>query len=152
MAKTATIYSTLTNHQTFVDWKDGPDIPTRGISVTIRGGAGIVRKTGLITPFGVATDVTEEQLTFLLTLPDFNNFIQRGWLKIQKSSGWKTDADVVAADMQQRDGSAPLVPNDYVDGKAPIVGAVGGTDNSEGTPPTTKPRTVPLKKPLGSGL
>lgn len=79
--------------------------------IIIKGGAGVANKN-LITPLGVATEVTEEELEVLKTHPVFKLHLENGYVKIKEK---QADAEVVAADMNSRDESAPLTPNDFKD-------------------------------------
>lgn len=131
------VYSTITNSTAYVQYDKGVnDMPREVKRVVIQGGAGVAQKRTLYTPLGVATEVSKEELDFLEGDANFQRHVKAGFLKVVKTG--RTDADVVAADMQQRDGSAPLVPNDFVmTGKdVPLIGSEVPI-----TPPTTAPRT-----------
>lgn len=130
------VYSTMTNPTSFVEWAPGGgDIPVKKRVVTIKGGAGLVSRKALITPLGVKTEVSDDDYAYLLTNNLFNEFVRIGYIKVLTKG--RTEADTVAADMAQRDGSAPLVPNDFAPGDEPKVGA---STDLEATPPTKKPR------------
>lgn len=133
------VYSTMTNNSEYVEYKTNTTnnlaIPVR--KVVIKGGAGVSQKRTLITPLGVRTEVSAEDLAFLQNDVNFKRHVDAGFLKVVSKG--KPDADAVAADMQQRDGSAPLVPNDYVDGSQPKVG-----DEKPVSEVTTAPRSKPL--------
>ena len=62
-----------------------------------------------MTPRGVATRVTDEELEFLESLDAFKRHRDRGFLKVDKSNKEKDIASVVV-DMQKKDGSAPITP------------------------------------------
>lgn len=138
----ARIYSTITNSTEFCEWlPSANDIPRKGRSVTIKGGAGIALKQTLITPYGAITEVSAEDLEYLESNVLFQNYVKDGWITITKATGWKDDPDAIAADMTQRDGSSPLVPNDFVDAKkVPSHGA----SFPNAAPPTTLPRHRPI--------
>ena len=132
------VYSTITNSSSYVQYELNKynDMPREVRRVTIQGGAGVARKRTFQTPLGVGTEVSKEELEFLEADANFQRHVAAGFLKVLKSG--KTDPDVVASDMQQRDGSAPLVPNDYaIDGKTvPLIGSEMPVSE-----PTKLPRT-----------
>lgn len=97
-----------------------------GRHVTIKGGANLMPKRGLITPRGVRTDVTDDEMSFLRTIRAFNRHIESGFLTVVKASGWADDADTIANDgMTAADGSAPRTPKWYVEHRLepPLVGS-----------------------------
>ncbi len=141
------VYSTLTNGQRFVKYENmGNDLPVVVASVEINGGAGVARKQTLLTPYGVRTDISADQMDFLNQNAMFKKMVAGGWLTVTKATGWGVDPDAIAADMSQRDGSAPLVPADFSDKDRPTIGSTSG---NVGTPPTTRPRTIPIRSNIG---
>ena len=117
------IISTLTNNNTYATYrKGGGDIPIVDKKVTIAGGANVAGKH-LVTPQGVVTSVTNEELEFLKGHQNFQNHMKRGFVKIAKSS--VSDPNKAAAGMEARDESAPITPDDYGDdhkGAKPMTG------------------------------
>lgn len=109
------VYSTLTNDNVYNDYTtdgEGNKFHPRLIkSILIKGGANRADKK-LVTPFGVVTNVSDEDLAILEKNEVFQTHVKNGYIKVQKS---KADPEVVAADMQGRDESAPLVDADLVD-------------------------------------
>ena len=104
------IYSTLTAPNLYTNYvKSNSDLPIVESKVLINGGANVASKN-LITPYGVVTSVTDEQLEALQQNDDFKLHVENGFIKISTA---KEDADVVAADMNSRDDAAPIVPQDY---------------------------------------
>jgi hypothetical protein len=108
------VYSTATNATTYALYHENPEY--KGLnrikkSVTIAGGSNVAAKRTLYTPVGVGTEVTQDDLDFLLTVPAFQRHIERGFVKVSKDT--RDNAEVAAADMNNRDGSAPLVPGDF---------------------------------------
>ena len=103
------------------------DMWKRDKGVVIKGGANMGGK-GLITPKGVVTHVTEEELEFLETVPAFQRHKAKGHITVVKSA--KPDVEKVTAGMTKKDKSAPLTDSDFLpggrqfDGKteAPVVG------------------------------
>ncbi len=109
----------------------------KGRSVRINGGAGLAQKRTLLTPLGVSTEVSVEELAFLQDTSTeagqhFKAHVDAGFITIVNRG--KPNAEKVAANMEQRDGAAPMVPNDYVDKNPPKT---GGEVKAE---VTTKPR------------
>lgn len=126
MASNVYIYSKLSNDNVYAPYaKGGADLPIRGEGVLIKGGAGVADKR-IVTPQGVVTTITREELELLKSIPQFNEHVERGFLKIQDT---KVEVEVALADMTaERDGGAPLVPEDFEEGKAPISNADSAPD------------------------
>ena len=105
------VYSTLTATTEYAEYSasggGGLNRPER--SVVIQGGSNVATKN-LVTPLGVVTPVTSEELDFLRKHPLFRQHLENGFLRISEAA---VDPEVAAADMQSRDLSAPLTPNDY---------------------------------------
>jgi len=143
------VYSTATNDIAYTEYHDAAsDGALRPVKrkMIIRGGAGLPNRRTLLTPYGHGTEVTEEGLEWLLTIPAFQRHMKAGFIK---HFGAKKDANKVAADMSQRDGSAPLVPNDYSpEEQAKIKAATMANMRPEDVPesPTKAPRFKPLLK------
>lgn len=116
------IYSTLTCDNLYGPYSDGGgDLPVRTEEshVLVKGGAGVANDR-LDTPLGVATQVTDAQLTLLQADPVFALHLKNGFVTIDDK---KVDPEVKATDMASRDKSAPLVPQDYTkeDDVQPVV-------------------------------
>lgn len=104
------VFSTLTSDQNYTFYTQGGadlQIPERGI--LIKGGTGVMNDR-LITPIGVATEVTDEQLKLLEKHPIFIKHKQNGYISVQEK---KADAEKVAGDMKTQDGSSPLTPASF---------------------------------------
>ena len=99
------IYSTNSADAHYCMYDNAPGGSPRAIvkSVLIKGGANIGGK-GLITPLGVRTEVSEEDLEFLMNNEAFKRHVDKGHLVVSKA---KKDADKVAADMVAGDKSSP---------------------------------------------
>lgn len=112
------VFSTLAcdnQYRTFT--KGGGDVPIVESSVLIKGGAGIANKH-MITPRGVMTTITSEELAILETNEMFKLHRDNGYITIESK---KADADEVAQkSMKKKDKSAPVTPEDYTE-KAPVV-------------------------------
>ena len=120
------VYSTLTADTAFTGWKKiGEDkVPEKDGVVLVKGGTGVANRH-FLTPHGVVTGVSTEEAEFLMAHPLFQQQEKDGFVKIEKA---KVDPEVVAADMKLRDGSSPLVPEDFgEDDPKPVV----NRDNEE---------------------
>lgn len=113
MSKQVYVYSTLAASVAYTLWNktSANDLPHADRSITIVGGAGVADKR-LETPYGVATKVSADDLALLMDNHQFNHHVNAGHIKVSEAFA---DADDVAADMNGRDPSAPLVPQDYKD-------------------------------------
>lgn len=136
------IYSTLTCGQTYVEYDMRSDLPIVKRSFVVRGGAGVAQRKALITPYGVMTEVSEDDYNWLQTLPSFKQHVEGGWITVIKSKMLRDDPDSVAAGMEARDGSAPLVPVDFDHLELKMQPIVNG-QRTDGTAPTTRARTRP---------
>lgn len=103
-------YSTLTNDHRYTNYK--PSAPTASHNeieseVLVMGGAN--RTTAqLVTPLGVRTEIDDEQYEALKKNLVFQSHLKTGLVVVRPD---KVDPEVaVAADMTQRDNSAPLTP------------------------------------------
>ena len=78
--------------------------------ILIHGGANLAPLTGrLITPKGVATHVSDEDMAFLEESEAFKRHVKAGYMHVEKTD---KNPDAVATEhLQARDGSAPLTPN-----------------------------------------
>lgn len=103
------IYSTLTSDQVYANYGASANgVPVLTSKIAIQGGANLMRKN-LVTPHGVVTTVSAEDLAELRKNEVFKLHLENGFLKISEA---KADADDVAADMETRDQSAPIVEQD----------------------------------------
>lgn len=111
------VYSTLTADQMYANYGSSANgVPVLTSKIAIQGGANLMGKN-LITPHGVVTPVSAEDLAELRKNEVFKLHLANGFLKISEA---KADADDVAADMETRDQSAPLVLQDGLV-PAPVV-------------------------------
>ena len=110
------IYSTATNDGYYCNYDNGGgDLPVLKKKVLVKGGATRGGK-GLITPLGVRTEVSEEDLAFLEANPAFQRHKSAGFITVFKSA---KDPDKIAKDMTSHDGSSPQM----VKGVAAAVGS-----------------------------
>lgn len=110
------VYSTLSNDNIYANYDNAgsnKDTPVLLRSVLIKGGAGIATKH-LVTPLGIATKVTDDELEHLNSNEDFQRHVKNGYIKFDNK---KVNADIAAKDMEKRDRSAPYDPenSDYGD-------------------------------------
>ena len=104
------IYSTLSCNRIYGSWDKGAaDLPIKGPQVHIKGGANVA-DGHFITPKGVCTTITENDLAICQKDPVFLRHVKRGFIKVEKR---EEKAEKVASDMESRDASAPLTPGDY---------------------------------------
>jgi hypothetical protein len=112
MARTY-IYSTLTNDYSYTNWTRPTDpnkYPEIIAQVLVKGGAN--RATDkLITPLGVRTEVTDQQLEQLEVNTTFKRHKDQGLIVVMTD---KEDPDDIAKMMTAKDPSAPITPNDPI--------------------------------------
>lgn len=88
-------------------WPDG-----KPMKVMIQGGHGVSDKH-FFTPKGVVTKVTDRDMELLLENPSFLKHIERGFMAYDKKN---IAPEKKARDMADKDGSAPLTHQDFVEG------------------------------------
>lgn len=120
------IFSTLTAANEYRFYKPGNDRSPAIVehSVVIGGGANNVNRRNLITPRGVATTVSDEDLEYLKQNEVFQLHMKNGFITIDAAKD-ERDADKVAADMEGRSPDAPTVDADYEEGQEPFVNKDG---------------------------
>jgi len=113
MSKKVYVYSTLSNDQAYTQYVKGTEVPQVEHTINIAG------KANFLTPLGMVTEITEEDLAILKGNQMFQIHEANGFITI---SNTKADPETVAADMTGRDGSAPLVEQDFENEKveAPV--------------------------------
>lgn len=116
MAKRIFIYSTLSASVRYAASEPGgADVPVPTDGILIAGGTNVASKN-LITPRGaVITEVDADQLERLRQDEVFKLHQANGFITV--SDQLEDGEKVASADMQGRDQSAPLTPEDYDDGK-----------------------------------
>ena len=131
MPKKLYVFSTLASDVAYTNHaQGGGDLPIDLPPVVIKGGAGIANER-IVTPRGVATEVTEEQVEYLRANQVFQLHEKNGFVMVSESYA---DPDTVAADMTGRDISAPVVPQDNIAPDAQTV--VGGETVETDAAPT----------------
>lgn len=111
------VYSTCANSGTYCDYGNlTSDDKNRGHhvaikKVTIMGGNGVARQQkssgfgGIYTPKGVVTEVSDEDMEFLLKNECFKRHVAAGHISYDKR---KMEPEKKIKDMNPRDGSAPI--------------------------------------------
>lgn len=106
------VYSTLSSPQEYCLYSksvvDGAP-PQVTASVYIEGGANVANKN-FITPFGVVTNITDEQEKILLQCEAFKEHVSRGFVRVEKKKA--EEIEQVTSGMTSRDDSAPLTEQD----------------------------------------
>jgi len=132
MSKKLFIFSTLASDVAYTNHEQGGgDMPISLPSVVVKGGAGVANDR-IVTPRGVATEVTEQQVEYLRQNDVFKMHEKNGFVMVSESYA---DPDTVAADMTGRDNSAPIVPQDNIAADAQTV--VGGEEVATDAAPAT---------------
>lgn len=109
----AYIYSTLSNDQQFTVWntdEDGKRLPIIQRQILINGKANIANKKTLITPKGIITKVTEEELGQLQRVSAFCSHVKDGFISIEHD---KKEVEEVVKNMKGKDKSAQPTAADY---------------------------------------
>lgn len=123
------IYSTLSCPQRYTKYTDAVagGVPREERAVLVQGGANVANKN-LITPRGVVTEVTDEELVLLRQNPLFVTHETNGYVAVEER---KADVEKVVTNMEARSPDAPLTPEDYT---------VTGTHEATGTKLSAKKR------------
>lgn len=105
-------------------------------SVTIFGGAGIMDPKSFVTPEGVATEVTDDALEWLMKQPKFTNGIKAGIFLVFDHREKKTiDVDEVASSGRMEDNDKipgrPLTP-DKLEKDGAVINSDGSVDITKG--------------------
>lgn len=121
------VYSTLANDNILVKYsipEDKNKIPVETARILIKGGAGVSTGKAFITPRGVVTQVTDEQLDILKSISDFQDHVKTGYMSFTDK---EYSVESIVPDMIARDNSAPLIPQDFdesdEDAPQPVVGS-----------------------------
>lgn len=114
MGKTIAAYilSTATARLEIVEYdtNSGP-LPKVRRKVNLLGGANLPAKT-LVTPRGVVTPVSAEDLEFLVGNVEFQRLKKQGFVEIIRGKG-EDDLDAALAGMEAKDRSAPKTAKDF---------------------------------------
>lgn len=117
------VASTLATDVKYTLWqpksKDAPGGPNTPLKhVTIHGGHGVAHRRangGLDTPIGMITSVTDDELALLKKDEVFQTHEKNGYVRVIESDK-KVDPEVVAADLEAKEPSAPLDDADFKEG------------------------------------
>lgn len=105
------VFSTLANDQKYQNWASGEGGNNNpGYSVFIKGGSGVANDR-LITPQGIMTQISDDDLAALEQNEVFKLHRANGHITVKARS---SDPEKIAADMNRDDPSAPRTPADYV--------------------------------------
>jgi hypothetical protein len=111
------VVSTLASHTDYADWVTHAGLRSIQKKVTVKGGAGIALQGGgqiVDTPYGVRTEVSDEDAAFLLANDHFKEHMKNGFVKIVNRP---VDPDDAAKSMATDDGSRPKNAGDVEDYK-----------------------------------
>lgn len=102
------VISTATSGVDFTLYAMGKDQHKPVKKIRIAGGSNVANKH-LVTPMGVATEVSEDDLQELLSLQIFQRQMDRGFFRVVNS---KRDPEqvITSTGMETADESAPLTP------------------------------------------
>lgn len=106
------VYSTLTCDNEYADYVKAGDQLNIAHKVLIKGGHGVMNKN-FLTPLGVVTEVSDEDLRFLMNNSAFKFHLEGKFLKVEEKA---YEPEKVAADMERADNSAQITPADYEPG------------------------------------
>lgn len=108
------IYSTLSNDQAYTSYgqKVADGVAPKTEHVILIAGKANVSTKHFITPLGAVTKISAEDYAILKQNPMFQIHKENGYITVSEA---KDDADKVAASMQGRDKSAPLVEEDFTE-------------------------------------
>lgn len=122
------VFSTLTSNMVYRAYKEGgADMPLVDKEILIAGGSNLPDKR-LITPYGVMTEISPEDLAILEENEVFALHKANGFITVRDKPA---DPEKVATDMETRDQSAPLVDADFSE-DADAKGLTGSTKPVEG--------------------
>lgn len=93
--------------------KTAGGLPIVQKEIVIEGGANVMSKKLMVTPNGVVTKVTDEELALLEAHPLFKTHQKNGFIRVSKSNPQEDIAKVDTKDMQNKDASAQRVDSDY---------------------------------------
>jgi hypothetical protein len=126
------VYSTLAADQEYVTYaRGGADLPVVAHTVFLKGGTGVANDR-LVTPQGIATEITAEDAAALAQNPVFNLHAENGFVKIE---GRSMDPEAAAGDMNANDEGRQLGPDDFTaDGDNAPTPTTGGKPSKSDKP------------------
>jgi len=109
------IYCTATCSIIYTEYHNHTSGPARILKkVEIKGGHGVATIKNLHTPLGVMTPVSDDDLEWLMKNDSFLKHIKEGWISVDKKD---VSTEKKIKDMNDKDGSAPLTPEDFATGE-----------------------------------
>jgi len=118
------VISTITNANAFPVYMkvNGSPVSQHKKIITIKGGANVTDPKTMVTPEGVVTEVSDEDLAVLEKNKSFMKFVSGGFIKIKKHRVTEVEKEV-KNDMSQKDGSAQPTEKEWTarGRKAPTV-------------------------------
>ena len=109
------VYSTLACSNDYCVYREVPEefqnvgrIHNILHKITIKGGTGVINKH-LVTPQGVVTQISDEDMEYLLKDEVFNVHVKNGFITYQKH---EEKVDKVVKDLKKKDKSAQMTSGD----------------------------------------
>lgn len=136
MAKKIWVFSTLSNDNAYTEYtKGGSDLPIATRSVLIKGGTGVT-DARLVTPQGVATEVSGDELALLEANTLFQLHKKNGFIKVEEGDERLHEDDIVAATegMSHDDPSRQTVVADFEADRGAAEQAPTPTTGKSGKP------------------
>lgn len=100
---------------------------------TVPGGAGVANKKTLIVPDGVATTVSDDVLTTLMTIQSFREDIEKGYIKVIKGKSSKSvDANEEALKDMNTNASGRQITDEELVSDGAVVNEDGSIDVTNG--------------------
>ena len=100
---------------------------------TLPGGAGISNKKTLVTPEGVATEVSDEVLSNLMEIEAFTKDVERGFVKVLKNKrAGSVDADKEASKDMNTEGSGKQITSEELEKDGAVINDDGSIDLTKG--------------------
>jgi hypothetical protein len=105
------VYSTITNPTAYIEYakNSSHDLPVILKKVIINGGH-LVSNKHFVTPLGVVTVVSDEDMEMLNNNSAFIRHKERGFITVYKKN---IDPEKAARNMAEKDGSSPKTPKDF---------------------------------------
>lgn len=106
------VYSTLAAPQAYTSYVKNSDKELSIVekTVLIKGGARVMEAKNIMTPRGVVTEVSDEELKCLMENPVFKMHMENGFITVEEK---EKKVEKVTKDMNQKDKSRPVTPDDF---------------------------------------
>lgn len=115
------VYSTLSNTTNYAVYRptksqDPNSTPIIDRKISIRGGANVapLPQFGIVTPQGVVTQISDEDMAILEQDYHFKEHCRLGFIKVEKK---EQPIEKSIASMEAKDQSAPKTPQDFEEKK-----------------------------------